>query len=77
MAALGKTEIVVLDKTGTITKGQPTVTDIIPSAGTDEEYLIKTALALEQRSEHPLARAVIKYGPYFLVRQWLPHFPRV
>ena len=58
----GKTEIVVLDKTGTITKGQPTVTDIIPSAGTDEEYLIKTALALEQRSEHPLARAVIKYG---------------
>ena len=40
----GKTEIVVLDKTGTITKGQPTVTDIIPSAETDEDYLIKTAL---------------------------------
>ena len=58
----GKTEIVVLDKTGTITKGQPTVTDIIPSAETDEEYLIKTALSLEQRSEHPLARAIMKYG---------------
>lgn len=58
----GKTEIVVLDKTGTITMGQPTVTDIIPSAGVDEEYLLKTALSLERRSEHPLARAVLKYA---------------
>ena len=57
----GKTEIVVLDKTGTITKGEPTVTDIIPE-GISEEELLKAAFSLEKRSEHPLARAVIAYG---------------
>ena len=55
----GKAEIVVLDKTGTITAGEPIVTDIIPSDGTSEEELMILALSLESKSEHPLARAVI------------------
>lgn len=55
----GRTQIVVLDKTGTITKGEPVVTDIIPF-GTDEKTLIEKAASLEAKSEHPLAKAVIK-----------------
>ncbi|MBR5560008.1 MAG: copper-translocating P-type ATPase, partial [Clostridia bacterium] len=55
----GKTEIVVLDKTGTITSGEPTVTDILPAEGTDEKTLLAFAAALEQHSEHPLAHAVM------------------
>ncbi|MBR1751303.1 MAG: heavy metal translocating P-type ATPase [Ruminococcus sp.] len=57
----GKVQIVVLDKTGTITKGEPSVTDIIP-VNTDEKTLIETAYALEQKSEHPLARAIVSYA---------------
>lgn len=53
----GRAEIVVLDKTGTVTKGEPVVTDLYAV----EETLLKTAYALEYRSEHPLARAVVKY----------------
>lgn len=56
----GKTEIVVLDKTGTITSGRPEVTDIIPSMGIDENELLRLAYSLEKKSEHPLARAVVK-----------------
>lgn len=56
----GKTEIVVLDKTGTITVGEPEVTDMICVGETDEKELLAVACALEHRSEHPLARAVIK-----------------
>ena len=56
----GRTEIVALDKTGTITRGEPKVTDILPCAGVDEETLLSLAAALEQRSEHPLARAVMQ-----------------
>jgi len=56
----GKAEIVVLDKTGTITKGQPEVTDIIPAEGTDTIYLLQVAASLEKRSEHPLAKAILK-----------------
>ncbi len=55
----GKTEIVALDKTGTITKGEPRVTDVLPSDGLTESALLALAAALEQRSEHPLARAVM------------------
>ena len=55
----GKTDIVVLDKTGTITTGQPKVTDIIPVSGTTEEELLSLANDLERKSEHPLARASI------------------
>ena len=58
----GKIEIVALDKTGTITNGQPKVTDIIPGEGISEGELLTLAFALEQKSEHPLARAVIAYA---------------
>ena len=55
----GKTEIVALDKTGTITKGEPRVTDVLPADGLTESALLALAAALEQRSEHPLARAIM------------------
>ncbi len=55
----GKTEIVALDKTGTITRGEPRVTDIVPADGLSEHDLLTLAAALEKRSEHPLARAVL------------------
>lgn len=55
----GKTEIVALDKTGTITSGEPKVTDLYPVAPVTEEMLLQAAGALEQKSEHPLARAVL------------------
>ncbi len=60
LEAAGKTEIAVLDKTGTITKGEPQVTDIIPAENFTEEELLRTAYSLEKKSEHPLAKAVIK-----------------
>ena len=50
----GKVSIVALDKTGTITSGEPKVTDIIPAEGISEDELVSVAYALEQRSEHPL-----------------------
>lgn len=56
----GKASIVALDKTGTITSGEPKVTDVIPSNGTDEHELLKVAYSLEIKSEHPLARAVLQ-----------------
>lgn len=56
----GKISIVALDKTGTITEGAPKVTDIITSDGTAESELLDTAFALESKSEHPLAKAVIE-----------------
>ena len=55
----GRTQVVALDKTGTITSGEPKVTDILPAAGSDEEALLRLACALEQKSEHPLARAIL------------------
>ena len=55
----GKTEIVALDKTGTITQGEPRVTDVLPAKGMTQGALLSLAAALEQRSEHPLARAVM------------------
>ena len=55
----GKVQIVALDKTGTITRGEPEVTDIIPAKGISEEKLLSCAYALEKRSEHPLAKAII------------------
>ena len=55
----GRTQIVALDKTGTITEGQPRVTDILPAGGVSEAELLSLAHALEQHSEHPLARAII------------------
>ena len=58
----GKMDIVALDKTGTITSGEPKVTDILPAPGVSEEELLRLALALEQKSEHPLARAIMEKG---------------
>ncbi len=58
----GKTEIVALDKTGTITEGQPKVTDILPAENVSQEELLQAAFALEQKSEHPLAKAIVAYG---------------
>ena len=57
----GNTQIIALDKTGTITTGQPKVTDILAADGFSEEELLRTAGALEQKSEHPLAGAVMNY----------------
>ena len=54
----GKTQIVALDKTGTITQGEPKVTDMIPTGGRSEKELLSVAYALEKKSEHPLARAI-------------------
>ena len=59
LEAAGKTEIVALDKTGTITSGEPKVTDILPADGVSAEELLRLAYALERRSEHPLARAIL------------------
>ena len=56
----GKTEIVVLDKTGTITDGEPQVTDILPAEGVEEGELLRVACALEKKSEHPLAKAILR-----------------
>ena len=56
----GKVQIVALDKTGTITCGEPRVTDLLPASGFDETQLLRLALALEQKSEHPLARAILQ-----------------
>lgn len=58
----GKIKIAALDKTGTITSGEPKVTDIIPSDGITEEELMRYAYSLESKSEHPLARAVVEYA---------------
>ena len=55
----GKVEIVALDKTGTITAGAPQVTDLLPAAGISEQELLRLAVALEQKSEHPLAKAIL------------------
>ena len=57
----GKVRIVALDKTGTITAGSPAVTDVLPAEGITEDELLRAALALEQKSEHPLAKAIVAY----------------
>lgn len=58
----GRTKVVALDKTGTITKGQPQVTDVIPADGVSSEELLKIAYALESKSEHPLAKAIVEHA---------------
>ncbi len=62
LESAGRTQIVALDKTGTVTKGEPEVTDIIPSEGITENELLALAYALEKKSEHPLGRAVVEYA---------------
>ena len=58
----GKVQIVALDKTGTITNGEPVVTDMVPADGVTKEELLGLAASLEKRSEHPLAKAILKYA---------------
>ncbi len=62
LEAAGRTEIVVLDKTGTITTGEPVVTDVLAVPGVTEHDLLVLACALERKSEHPLARAILVRG---------------
>ena len=62
LEATGKTQIVALDKTGTITSGEPKTTDILPAEGVDEAELLKLVYTLEKKSEHPLARAILETG---------------
>ena len=58
----GKVKICVFDKTGTVTKGIPKVTDVVPTIGTDVSELVDIAYSLEKMSEHPLAGAIVEYG---------------
>ena len=62
LESVGRTEIVVLDKTGTITSGTPEVTGVYPVQGVTETQLLQTAAALEQKSKHPLAKAILRYA---------------
>ena len=63
----GKVDIVALDKTGTITAGEPKVTDIVPAEGISEQELLSYATALERKSEHPLAKAILEYAATYKV----------
>ncbi len=58
----GSVDVVLLDKTGTMTTGRPTVTDIVPASGVDEAELLETASSVERLSEHPIARAIVDYA---------------
>ncbi len=62
LESAGRTQIVALDKTGTITRGEPEVTDLLPAEGVAETELLTLAASLEQKSEHPLAKAVLAYA---------------
>lgn len=59
---LCKIDTIIFDKTGTITEGKPQVTDIVEVNGQDKNQLIEIAIALEAKSEHPLAEAIVNYG---------------
>ena len=58
---------VIFDKTGTITKGEPEVTDVLPAKGIKKLELLKLAASIESKSEHPLAEAIVKKGNVFSV----------
>ena len=62
LEAAGRTEIIALDKTGTITKGQPEVTEVLPAEGCTAAEMLHLAVSLEAHSEHPLAGAILRYG---------------
>ncbi len=59
---LGRVEVIALDKTGTLTRGEPEVTDVLPTQVEDGDELLRVALALEAKSEHPLARAILRHA---------------
>lgn len=69
LEAMGRVQIIALDKTGTITKGEPKVTDIICAEGVTEEELMQAAFAVEALSEHPLARAITEYAQEQKIRK--------
>lgn len=69
LEAAGRVQIVALDKTGTITKGTPVVTDVVPAEGRFAEELVAMAAALEQKSEHPLAKAVVEYAGQIMLQK--------
>ncbi len=62
LEAAGKTDIIAMDKTGTLTYGKPRVTDLLAAQGITEQQLVQAAYSLEQKSEHPLATAILDYG---------------
>ncbi len=62
LESTGRVKTVVLDKTGTVTQGKPRVTDVVPAPGVEKDALLRLAAALEAKSEHPLARAVMEYA---------------
>ncbi len=62
LESTGRTEIVALDKTGTVTTGEANVTDVLPCGSATAEELLSTAYALEKKSEHPLAKAIVRYA---------------
>ena len=73
----GKVQIVALDKTGTITSGQPEVTDLLPADGISEQELLTMAFALEKKSEHPLAKAILGHAESLHLSSTGSHrFPR-
>ena len=67
-----KLDALVLDKTGTLTRGEPAVTDVLPAAGVTPEELMRVAVALEARSEHPLARAIVEHPAVAVTDDKLP-----
>ncbi len=62
LEATGRTQIIAMDKTGTLTRGKPQVTDLLPAPGVTEADLLQAAYCLEMKSEHPLAQAIVEYG---------------
>lgn len=74
---LGGLRALAFDKTGTLTEGNPRVTDVIPLNGRDKAGLMQLAVAVEQRSDHPLARAVVSGGKEWIINGSLPHVSEV
>lgn len=68
LEATGRTQIIALDKTGTVTRGEPKVTDIIPVSGVTEKELLSLAFSLEKNSEHPLAKAIVNEAGAFNIK---------
>jgi len=62
LESAGRTQIVAMDKTGTLTNGTPVITDVLPVEGVSEQTFLTILCSLEQKSEHPLARAIVEYG---------------